>query len=64
MHKKGNEADQYFNSQPHEEADPVSLVHRPLSSYFNSQPHEEADGDYHRIQEILEAFQLTASRRG
>ena len=34
----------YFNSQPHEEADP----HNPSSSstvrYFNSQPHEEADG--------------------
>ena len=33
----------YFNSQPHEEADCVLVVRLAASSYFNSQPHEEAD---------------------
>ena len=35
---------EYFNSQPHEEADAVLLLLFALLTYFNSQPHEEADG--------------------
>ena len=33
----------YFNSQPHEEADPLAIFAWFSWSYFNSQPHEEAD---------------------
>ena len=34
---------QYFNSQPHEEADLLREVVSKVIFYFNSQPHEEAD---------------------
>ena len=34
---------EYFNSQPHEEADIPHRVYRLWLIYFNSQPHEEAD---------------------
>ena len=34
---------EYFNSQPHEEADAGTLSISPFSYHFNSQPHEEAD---------------------
>ena len=34
---------QYFNSQPHEEADYSTATVLRLYPYFNSQPHEEAD---------------------
>ena len=40
---RGSEAYEYFNSQPHEEADARIIPSIPLRSYFNSQPHEEAD---------------------
>ena len=33
----------YFNSQPHEEADQPIWENLELPGYFNSQPHEEAD---------------------
>ena len=33
----------YFNSQPHEEADQVTLMRLGRITHFNSQPHEEAD---------------------
>ena len=36
----------YFNSQPHEEADPLVFPYSHLQTYFNSQPHEEADRDF------------------
>ncbi len=55
---------EYFNSQPHEEAD---LTHQQVSAlhhYFNSQPHEEADKVYGDARVYGDAFQLTASRRG
>ena len=35
---------QYFNSQPHEEADERIMDRKSYGFYFNSQPHEEADG--------------------
>ena len=36
----------YFNSQPHEEADARMYSQLLFGWYFNSQPHEEADGLY------------------
>ena len=33
----------YFNSQPHKEADALSVLVRIQAIYFNSQPHKEAD---------------------
>ena len=33
----------YFNSQPHKEADPFLLWQYAVSKDFNSQPHKEAD---------------------
>ena len=35
--------DQYFNSQPHKEADAFSSFSAVWILYFNSQPHKEAD---------------------
>ena len=35
--------DQYFNSQPLKEADPVVRLSVPALRHFNSQPHKEAD---------------------
>ena len=35
--------EEYFNSQPHEEADENKLEEMKANDYFNSQPHEEAD---------------------
>ena len=37
---------QYFNSQPHEEADCVWRRRYDRRYNFNSQPHEEADGNF------------------
>ena len=37
------ELEKYFNSQPHEEANKVTLHCDILLRHFNSQPHEEAD---------------------
>ena len=34
----------HFNSQPHEEADDDTIMHKNRVGHFNSQPHEEADG--------------------
>jgi len=34
---------QYFNSQPHEEADECLVTPLVEMLHFNSQPHEEAD---------------------
>ena len=34
---------QYFNSQPHKEADHENYEKEPLLEHFNSQPHKEAD---------------------
>ena len=34
---------EYFNSQPHEEADCFWIRWVYITSHFNSQPHEEAD---------------------
>ena len=36
----------YFNSQPHEEADLLEVSCYQIDQYFNSQPHEEADGNF------------------
>ena len=54
----------YFNSQPHEEAD--QLRYQIVRSYlhFNSQPHEEADRPQRPFVTADWIFQLTASRRG
>ena len=54
----------YFNSQPHEEADPIRTDTRHLQIYFNSQPHEEADDACTLLSAVWVIFQLTASRRG
>ena len=35
---------EYFNSQPHKEADAVTTAALQNWRYFNSQPHKEADG--------------------
>ena len=35
---------EYFNSQPHEEADDLRSQNATPAGHFNSQPHEEADG--------------------
>ena len=42
-HKRHHWNYRHFNSQPHEEADPLSLPLWLSQYYFNSQPHEEAD---------------------
>ena len=55
---------EYFNSQPHEEADAVLLLLFALLTYFNSQPHEEADSTFCMFSIFWFVFQLTASRRG
>ena len=54
----------YLNSQPHEEADPVSLLCTLPDQHFNSQPHEEADRFQLCSFFLICLFQLTASRRG
>ena len=54
----------YFNSQPHEEADSISICVIARIQNFNSQPHEEADNVSVKTLEKLKEFQLTASRRG
>ena len=33
----------YFNSQPHKEADLTKPEYVPIIEHFNSQPHKEAD---------------------
>ena len=56
--------EEYFNSQPHEEADDLRSQNATPAGHFNSQPHEEAD-DLKVITKAKQlAFQLTASRRG
>ena len=35
---------EYFNSQPHKEADLTKPEYVPIIEHFNSQPHKEADG--------------------
>ena len=37
----------YFNSQPHKEADDYTRYENNRKSYFNSQPHKEADVLFH-----------------
>ena len=46
----------YFNSQPHEEADEVSVRFQAYPMYFNSQPHEEADGNFRQKYIYLKLF--------
>ena len=41
--KGGENGEDHFNSQPHEEADWNGPVEYPGLRHFNSQPHEEAD---------------------
>ena len=55
---------EYFNSQPHEEADFRIIICVNFYIYFNSQPHEEADVIAYMGKVRMEIFQLTASRRG
>ena len=55
---------EYFNSQPHEEADLMEWEMLLGLFYFNSQPHEEADDDSTDPAKYSWTFQLTASRRG
>ena len=63
-HKRHHWNYRHFNSQPHEEADPLSLPLWLSQYYFNSQPHEEADEPHSLFVEQHCKFQLTASRRG
>ena len=42
----------YFNSQPHKEADGYVRAFSTISVYFNSQPHKEADTS--RRQEVID----------
>ena len=47
---------QYFNSQPHEEADGNLLRTFHENVNFNSQPHEEADGNFRQKYIYLKLF--------
>ena len=53
----------YFNSQPHKEADSVSIQCIFRHGNFNSQPHKEADTSF-RFLYTFASFQLTASQGG
>ena len=54
----------YFNSQPHKEADEHrEQEHRGLE-HFNSQPHKEADNPTGSTAAKPDTFQLTASQGG
>ena len=55
---------EYFNSQPHKEAD--FLLSKPGSqvTHFNSQPHKEADVVRSPLYLHFVVFQLTASQGG
>ena len=55
--------DFYFNSQPHKEADSVSIQCIFRHGNFNSQPHKEADTSF-RFLYTFASFQLTASQGG
>ena len=55
---------QYFNSQPHKEADSVKDSFKPVVWHFNSQPHKEADSRNASLSTIFIVFQLTASQGG
>ena len=55
----------YFNSQPHKEADVLSIILGLRSMLnFNSQPHKEADVQSSHVYSELIIFQLTASQGG
>ena len=54
----------HFNSQPHKEADPVTMLLCSVHRHFNSQPHKEADDDYTSFEYRMIQFQLTASQGG
>ena len=58
------EVNEYFNSQPHEEADDSGWIYPDIWTHFNSQPHEEADEILLMNRSAKRLFQLTASRRG
>ena len=58
------EVNEYFNSQPHEEADDSGWIYPDIWTHFNSQPHEEADEKCCNGNVTATQFQLTASRRG
>ena len=55
---------QYFNSQPHKEADLLKTHCKSAIFYFNSQPHKEADRKTEAQFCMFTIFQLTASQGG
>ena len=57
-------SERYFNSHPHEEDDYTSIFNILIEYYFNSHPHEEDDVVPIMAEKLVEAFQLTSSRRG
>ena len=54
----------YFNSQPHKEADDLPGGGNTADWHFNSQPHKEADPEPPEITFSENTFQLTASQGG
>ena len=54
----------YFNSQPHKEADQTQAGILKRERDFNSQPHKEADAYTVSSPRIRRIFQLTASQGG
>ena len=59
-----SDADSYFNSQPHKEADSLLMTSCVNEKYFNSQPHKEADMTTWMKRSLPCVFQLTASQGG
>ena len=55
---------EYFNSQPHKEADHFTTFRKTWLIYFNSQPHKEADTSSFGSPLKFCLFQLTASQGG
>ena len=55
---------EYFNSQPHKEADEETGIRRISCEHFNSQPHKEADDFSSYNPPKSKSFQLTASQGG
>ncbi len=45
MSGEAGEVNEYFNSQPHKEADSDCVIYSIITEHFNSQPHKEADAE-------------------
>ena len=54
---------QYFNSQPHEEADECLVTPLVEMLHFNSQPHEEADDLIERAETFREISTHSLTKR-